>query len=85
MNTAQTVPVVMRVRVHCRQFQRRQVMPSSSRHTTSPASGRSTTAAPLAVVSKGSLPSARTSRGDPTYASRSSPPIGSRWVMETAL
>ena len=65
MKTALLVPVVMRVRVHCRQFQRRQVTPSSSRQTTSPISGCSTTGSPPAVVSKGSVPSARTSRGGP--------------------
>ena len=65
MNSALVVPVVMRVRVHWRQFQRRQVTPVSSRQTTSPASGCSTAGSPPAVVSNGSLPSARTSRGGP--------------------
>ena len=42
MNTARVVAVVMRVRVHCRQFHRRHVTPASSRQTTSPGSGCST-------------------------------------------
>jgi hypothetical protein len=48
-----------------RQFQRRQVTPTSSHHTTSPGSGCSVTTKPSATVSKGSPPVARTSCGVP--------------------
>jgi len=84
-NTARVVAVVSRVRVHCRQFQRRQVTPASSRQTTSPGSGCSTTGSPAAVVSNGSSPAARVSRIVPAYESRSSPPTGTAYRIETAL
>jgi hypothetical protein len=60
MNTARVVAAVMRARVHCRQFHRRQCIPASSRQITSPGSGCSSTGSPLLVVSNGSSPAART-------------------------
>jgi len=65
LNSALLVSVVIRVRLHCCQFQRRQVTPMSSRQTTSPVSGCSTIGWPAAGLSNGSLPSALTSRGGP--------------------
>ena len=48
-----------------RQFQRRQVTPASSHHTTSPGSGYSVTATPSAAVPNGSMPVARIRRSTP--------------------
>ena len=85
MNTALVVACVIRVRTHCRQFQQRQVTPSSSRQITSPGSGCSITGCPSRMVSNGSSPAARASRAGPRYMARSSPPTGSRCLTEIAL
>lgn len=74
-----------RVLTPCRQFQRRQVTPLSSRQTTSPGSGYSKAGAPSFMVSKGSVPSATTSRGEPTYASMFSRPTGMAHSILIAL
>ena len=55
MNSAVVVSSRSWVRRAWRQFQRRQVTPASSHHTTSPGSGCSITAVPSAAVSKGSV------------------------------
>ena len=60
MNSALVVSGASWVRRPWRQFQRRQVTPASSHHTTSPGSGCSTTGSPSATVSNGSVPVART-------------------------
>ena len=85
MKTAFVVAVVIRVRVHCRQFHWRQVTPASSRQITSPGRGCSVAGSPCAVVPNSSSPAARTSRAGPWYRSRSSPPTGTRFAIETAL
>ena len=84
-NQMSVVATVMRVLGVCLQFHRRQVTPSSSRQTTSPASTISSADCPSRVVSKDSLPAARTNRGGPAYADRSSPPTGTACVTLTAL
>ena len=65
MNRADVVSSVMAVRRAWRQFQRRQVTPASSTHTTSPLSGCSMMVVPSATVSNGSWPVARIKRGGP--------------------
>jgi hypothetical protein len=62
MNMALVVACVILVRTHCRQFQQRQVTPSSSRQITSPGSGCSMTGCLSRMVSNGSSPAARASR-----------------------
>ena len=66
MNTALVVVVVRRVRCTAASSSAGRSLPASSRHTTSPTSGCSITAAPESVVSNGSSPAARTSRAGPT-------------------
>src|SRR5262245_51151100 len=74
---ARVVDEVRRVRTPWRQFQRRQVTPTASTHTTSPAR--------TPPSSNDSSPRAKTSRTGNTTRSRSSPPTGTECATETAL
>ncbi len=65
MNSALVVVSVSCVRVHWRQFHRRQVTPASSAQTTSPGSGWSMTASPEVIVSNGSEPGRADAAGRP--------------------
>ena len=79
MNSARLVSSVSAVRRPWRQFQRRQVTATSSRHTTSPGLGGPS------GPSKASSPVAITSRGEPTRRSASSPPTGTMYFTLIAL
>jgi len=74
---ARVVDSVSRVRTPWRQFQRRQVTPTASAQTTSPAL--------TTESSNDSPPAATTSRTGGTTWSRSSPPTGTQCATDTAL